>query len=60
MIRPGIPVLADDNGIVGVWMLGANVDRLASDLPAVEISFERYNTHGGHDCDDTDTRGIAY
>lgn len=40
-IRDTIPVIADDNGILGVYGVGANYDRLANDLPAVEICFER-------------------
>ena len=37
--RMHIPVLRDDQGILGVCGLGADLDRLARDLPAVEIRF---------------------
>ena len=35
--RTHIPVLADEQGVLGVWGIGANVDRLASELPAMQI-----------------------
>lgn len=35
--RPHIPVLADEQGVLGVWGIGANVARLAQELPAVQI-----------------------
>ena len=38
--RPHIPVLADEQGVLGVWGIGANVDRLAQELPAVQIRLE--------------------
>ena len=38
--RERIPVAADELGVLGVWGIGANVDRLADSLPAVQISFE--------------------
>ena len=38
--RPHIPVLADEQGVLGVWGIGANVDRLARELPAVQIRLE--------------------
>lgn len=38
--RKRIPVVADSLGILGVYGIGANVDRLAANLPAVQISFE--------------------
>lgn len=38
--RERIPVVADDLGVLGVWGIGANVERLADALPAVQISFE--------------------
>ncbi len=37
--RQYIPVLADDQGVLGVWGIGANVDRLATELPAMQIRF---------------------
>lgn len=39
--RAGIPVLADERGVLGVYGFGANKDRLASSMPAIEIRFER-------------------
>ena len=38
--RERIPVLADAQGVLGVWGIGANVDRLALCLPAVQIRLE--------------------
>ena len=38
--RPYIPVLADEQGVLGVWSIGANVDRLATELPAMQIRLE--------------------
>ena len=35
-----IPVIRDETGILGVFTLGADLDRLAEALPAVEICFE--------------------
>jgi tRNA(Ile)-lysidine synthase len=39
--RSQIPVLADKQGVVGVWNIGANVDRLATQLPAMQIRLEQ-------------------
>lgn len=39
-MREGIPVLADEKGILGIYGIGANVDRLADTLPAMQIRFE--------------------
>ena len=38
--RPRIPVIADDMGVLGVYSVGANLDRRADQLPAVQIRFE--------------------
>ena len=38
--RSQIPVLADDQGVVAVYGFGGHADRLAEQLPAVEIRFE--------------------
>ena len=38
--RAFIPVVADAQGVLGVWGIGANVDRLAHCLPAMQIRFE--------------------
>ncbi len=35
-----IPVIRDDQGILGVYGIGADLDRLAGTLPAVELRFE--------------------
>lgn len=40
MHRQNIPVIADRDGVLGVYGFGANRDRLAAQLPAVEIRFE--------------------
>jgi tRNA(Ile)-lysidine synthase len=39
--RCRIPVVCDDEGVLGVYGIGANIDRLASGDGAVEISFIR-------------------
>ena len=39
------PVIADDSGVLGVYGFGANKDRLAESLPAVQISFEELNAN---------------
>lgn len=39
-LRNHIPVIADGQGVLGVWNIGGNVDRLATDLPALQIYFE--------------------
>lgn len=36
-----IPVLADDAGVLGVYGIGANLDRTQGALPMVEVRFER-------------------
>ena len=51
--RLQLPVIADDCGVLGVWPLGANLDRLATQLPALQIRFERKIMHGGQNRDDT-------
>ena len=38
--RPGIPVLADEKGVLGVPGIGANLDRIANDLPTVQFIFK--------------------
>ena len=38
--RNRIPVLADEQGVLGVLGIGANVDRLPETLPALQIRFE--------------------
>ena len=35
--RSHIPVIADEQGVLGVYGIGANVDRLAHGLPALQI-----------------------
>ncbi len=40
--RSRIPVVCDDTGILGVYTIGANLDRTAQELPAVTIQFIRY------------------
>lgn len=39
--RAQIPVACDEQGILGVYSIGANLDRTASDLPAVTIRFKK-------------------
>ena len=38
--RDSIPVICDDAGIIGVYGIGANLDRAATTLPATQIHFE--------------------
>ena len=38
--RANVPVICDDQGILGVWPIGADVCRRADRLPAVQIRFE--------------------
>lgn len=38
--RNRIPVLADEQGVIGVFGIGANVDRIADTLPAMQIRLE--------------------
>lgn len=39
-VRETIPVFADEQGVLGVYGIGANVDRLATTLPAMQIRVE--------------------
>lgn len=39
--RAAIPVLSDERGILGVWGIGANLDRVADQLPAWQIIITR-------------------
>ena len=38
--RLQLPVLADDDGVLGVYTIGVNLDRAAQTLPAVTVRFE--------------------
>lgn len=38
--RERIPVVADEKGILGVYGIGANLDRISPELPGVQICFE--------------------
>jgi tRNA(Ile)-lysidine synthase len=39
--RPGLPVVCDDTGILGVYGIGADCSRMARQLPALQIRFEQ-------------------
>ena len=39
--RLQIPVIADGAGVLGVYSIGASIDRIAKELPAVQIRFEK-------------------
>ena len=39
--RSSIPVLCDEQGVLGVYSIGANLDRIPEALPAVTIRFEK-------------------
>ena len=40
-LRGMIPVLADEKSLLGVYGIGVDIDRVAQQLPAVEIYFEK-------------------
>ena len=40
LLRQCVPVISDDDGVLGVYGFGINLDRQAGQLPAVRISFE--------------------
>lgn len=42
--RPGLPVVCDDAGILGVYGIGADCSRMADQLPALQIRFEQIDT----------------
>ncbi len=57
--RDAVPVLSDAKGILGVYGLGANLDRIPAELPAVTVRFikteKRENNHGkGYSADPPD------
>ena len=39
-LRESIPVLADEQGVLGIYGIGTNVDRLATQQPAMQIRVE--------------------
>ena len=39
--RLRIPIIADDAGVLGVWSIGADQNRIPKALPAVTIRFEK-------------------
>ncbi len=43
--RLAIPVIADERGVLGVWGIGANLDRVQGEAP-VTIRFEKINPTG--------------
>ena len=42
--RDRIPVIADDEGVLGIMGFGGNLDRMAAGLPALQICFEKIET----------------
>ncbi len=44
LARAGMPVVADDGGVLGVGGIGVNLDRVATALPAVCIRIEQTDT----------------
>lgn len=42
--RDLVPVVCDDEGIIGVYGIGVNLDRAATALPAVQIQFQHINS----------------
>ena len=41
MQRSGIPIVADEAGVLGIMGIGPNLDRLATGFPAIEIRFKK-------------------
>jgi tRNA(Ile)-lysidine synthase len=39
--RLGVPVLADDGGVLAVYGIGVNQNRIPTELPAVQFVFQR-------------------
>ena len=52
MRRNSIPVIADDLGVIWVMDFGPNLDRLAREMPAVQICFEKIDTEENTDGSD--------
>lgn len=44
--RDRLPVLCDDGGVLGVYSIGVNLDRVAGDLPAFTVRFEKTEKKG--------------
>ena len=44
--RLQIPVLCDEAGVLGVYGIGANLDRIAAELPAVTVRFIKKEKKG--------------
>ena len=42
--RDLVPVICDDAGIIGVYGIGVNLDRVATALPATQIQFQHINS----------------
>ena len=40
-LRERIPVLCDEQGILGVYSIGVHADRAAGELPAVTVRFDK-------------------
>ena len=40
-LRDQLPVICDDQGILGVYSIGANLDRIPETLPAVTVCFHK-------------------
>ena len=49
-LRDCVPVVADDAGVLGVYGIGVNLDRVPARLPAVRIRLENLDT--GESCKD--------
>lgn len=45
-LRPQIPVVCDDAGILGVYSIGVNLDRAAKNTNAVTVRFEKIESKG--------------
>lgn len=51
-----IPVLCDEQGILGVYGIGVHLDRAARELPAVAVRFERVPLRNGVNSSDESVR----
>ena len=48
-MREQIPVLCDEQGVLGVYSIGVHADRAAGELPAVTVRFDRNTVESSAD-----------
>ena len=49
VMRERIPVLCDEQGVLGVYSIGVHADRAAGELPAVTVRFDRNTVESSAD-----------